>query len=159
MIKAIKSICQNLHRAKIYVDASVDHIEMAEDYLILGLNLEWHNHTAESIDVREVQVKLLPKDRKKEPLPFLFQGHFARIPHQRVIKKSVGEKSFIAVAGKSHMEHIRFFTRDILSLDEGTYAVEIHASVPGGTYVHEANIHVEARTRYRTSEAWSPIAA
>lgn len=156
MIKAIKSIWQNLHRPKVYVDVSVDHVELAEGYLLLGLNLEWHNQTAEPIMVQEARLRLFEKGRKKEPIKFDFQGHFARIPGQRVIKKSVGEKSFRVPAGKSHQECIRFFTRDLLNLEEGNYPVEIHAVVPEGTYVHQAHVQITPRIKYRTSEAWIP---
>lgn len=157
MIGPIKSLWQNLYRPKIYVDVTVDHIELAEDYLILGLNLDWHNQTADPMPVREVQIDLFHQGRQKEPAKFLFQGHFDRIPHQRVIKKSIGEKSFVVPAGKSHMEHIRFFNRTILNLEEKSYFVEIHAMVPDGTYVHQAHVPITNRIKYRTSEAWSGV--
>jgi len=153
----IKSLWKKLQGPKIYIDVAVDHIEMAEDYLMLGLELEWHNQTANSLDVREVQLRLFRKGRQKESINFYFQGHFAHLPNQRVIKKIIGEKSFTIPGGKSHLESIRFFTREILDLEEGTHPVEIHAKVAEGTYVHQADLQIVRRFKYRTSEAWVPV--
>jgi hypothetical protein len=155
MFKAIKSLLKNFQDPKVYVDLSIDHIELAEDYLMLGLNFAWHNQTPNPITVREVQIKFFNQGRLDEPILFRPQGHFTRVPGQKVITKVIGAKSFLLPPGKSHEEGIRFFTRAILNLDEGTYPVEIHATVPGGTYVHRADVQITNRIKYRTSEAWT----
>jgi hypothetical protein len=158
MIGPIKSLWQNLYRSKIYVDATVDHIELAADYLMLGLNLGWHNPTEDSLAVSEVQIKLFPKGGQKEPIQFQPQGHFARIPGQKVIKKINGVSSFIVPAGGTHLEYIRFLTRTVLNLEERAYPVEIHVMVPEGTYIHQTHVQITNRMKYRTSEAWTPSA-
>jgi len=155
MIKTLKSLLKKFQDPKVYVDLSLDHIELAENYLMLGLNFDWHNGTANPITIREVQIKLFNKGRLEEPILFRSQGHFTRLPAQKVITKIVGAKSFLLPAGKSHQEGIRVFTRAILNLEERTYPVEIHATVADGTYVHRAEVQVTNRIKYRTSEAWT----
>jgi len=155
MIATLKNFCGTFQRPKLYVEVSVDHVELADTYLMLGLNLAWHSKLTEPTPVQEVQIKLFNRGAKEELIWFDPQGHFTRIPGQRVIKKSVGAKSFVLPAGGFHVEHIRFFTRATLDLPEGKYPVDIHAKVDGGTYLHEADIHIIKRDKYRTTEAWT----
>jgi hypothetical protein len=154
MIAALKNMCQVFKRPKVLIEVSVDHMELAEDYLILGLNLAWNNETAEPIKVEEAHLRLFHQGYRKEPLKLHPQGHFARVPGQKLIKKIVGAKSFQLPAQNSHLECIRFFTREVLDLPEGKYPVEILSTVPGGTYLHETDVLITKRAKYRTSEAW-----
>jgi|SRR5580658_7655394 hypothetical protein len=155
MLKAISSLWQNLQGPKLYVDVALDHIELADEYLMLGIELDWHNQTPEEIKVREVKVRLFQKGRLEEPIKFYTQGHFERIPGQKkVIKKTVGVKSFVLPAGQYHLEGIRFFTRSIFDIEDGIYPADIHTIVQGGTYVHQADIQITSGLKYRTSEPW-----
>jgi len=154
MIAPLKNVFQALRRPKLHVEASVDHVELAEAYLMLGLNLAWYAKMVDPLPVQEVQIKLFCKGAKEELIWLYPQGHFTRIPGQRVIRKTIGTKSFVLPAGGFHVEHIRFFTRSVLDLPEGMYPAEVHAQVPEGTYLHETNLLIKNRDKYRTSEAW-----
>ncbi|HUB67134.1 MAG TPA: hypothetical protein VL981_06590 [Candidatus Methylacidiphilales bacterium] len=155
MLKAISSLWQNLQGPKLFVDVALDHIELADEYLMLGIELDWHNQTSEDIKVREVKVRFFQKSRLEEPVKFYTQGHFERIEGQRrQIRKTVGLKSFVLPAKQYHLEGIRLFTRSIFDIEDGMYPVDIHTIVAGGTYVHQADIQVTSAIKYRTSEPW-----
>ena len=155
MINVLKDLWQSRKTPKVFLEAAVDHVEVADDYLMLGLDIAWNNTTPEPLQVEEIQVTLFPKGRRKEGIRFYAQGHFSRIPGQRVIKKTVGARQFLVPNGVAHVENIRFMTRAILDLDPGEYPVEFQCSVLEGTFLHDATLTVTPRNRYRTTEAWA----
>ena len=156
MINVIKHAWKKFQPPQVYAEVLLDHIELSDSYLMLGLSLGWHNDTLEPIQVEEVHIRLYHEGTRQEPVLFYPQGHFAHLPGQKVIKKTVGAKSFVLPPGETHLAGIRFFTRTILVLADGTYPLEIHATVSNGTYVHEAQVKVTSRLKYRTSEPWIP---
>lgn len=154
MINALKGLLGGFQKPRLDVAVSVDHVELADTYLIIGLNLCWHNLTSEPIAVKEVRVKLIPNGRNQEPIKFYAQGHFARIPFQSAIKKKVGAKGFKLPAGETRTEGTRFFTRAILDITPGTYLAEVQAIVAEGAFSNEVIVEITNRMKYRTSEAW-----
>jgi len=155
MISRVKNLWESFQKPKIYVDIGIDHIELAETYLIFGIFFDWHNTTPDAVKVENMHLKLFNQGRRKEPINLMVQGNFDRVPGERVITKSTGVKPFTLPAKGTHLVGVRFFTRSILDIDEGTYPVEIHAKVPGGTYLYEADLKVTTRVKYRTSEEWT----
>ena len=155
MINVLKDLWQARKAPKIFLEAAVDHVEVGEDYLMLGLDLAWHSTMPEPLQIEEIQVTLYPNGRRKDGIRFYAQGHFARLPHQKVIKKMPGARQFELPSNIAHIEHIRFMTRAILDLAPGTYEAEFQSTVLEGSFVHSANLAFTAKNRYRTSEAWA----
>ncbi len=155
MIKVLKDLWQSHKSPKVFLEAAVDHVEVAEDYLMLGLDIAWNNTMPEPLVVEEIQVTLFHNGRRKEGIRFYAQGHFSRIPGQRVIKKTVGARQFVVPNGVAHVENIRFMTRAVLDLAPGEYPVEFQSTVEAGTFLHDTKLTVTPRNRYRTTEAWA----
>ena len=154
MIGVLKNLWQAHRGPKLFLELSVDHVEIGDDHLTLGLNLAWKNEFPDPIEVSDVQIAVFLQGRKKEGVRFYAQGHFVRLPTERVIKKINGIKTFKVPATQSHVEYLRLMSRAVLDIPEGIYPAEVHCSVSGGTYVHVAELPIDNKLKYRTTESW-----
>ena len=113
-----------------HVDAATDHIELADTYFMLGLNIGWENQTEseETLLFKRYIFVFFPKDVITNPFGSIIRV-ILRLPGQKVISKTSGTKFFKLPAGESHVAGIRFYTRSRSNLEEGTYPVDVHTTV------------------------------
>jgi hypothetical protein len=155
MISAIKSLLGYFNRPKFYVEVSLDHVEISDTYLIMGLNLDWLNRMEDSLSVEEVEIRLYMGGRKAKPIKLSAHGNFTRDKATKKLITTIGAKPFILPALDSHDEGARFFTRAILDIEAGKYPIDIFSTVPAGTYINSATIQVTVGKKYRTSGSWT----
>jgi hypothetical protein len=154
MINVLKELWPLRRSPKVFLEIALDHVEIGQDFLILGLELAWLNTTPEPMHAEEIQVLLYPKHRRGQEVHFYFHGHFSRIPLQRTIQKLSGSRQFVIPSEEPHVERLRFMTRAILDLPPGEYPMQIETKVNGGTLLHDDILTVVPRSRYRTTEGW-----
>lgn len=159
MIKTIASLLAK--RRTLQVELELDHIELSADSLIVGLQLTWKNATDMPVEIREVSLNLFHQGKTGTPLPLAYNGRFVRIPYQKTVTKIAGLNSIQIHAGNSHIESLRFLTREILDLRDGTYPVELHTTVEEGIYLHSFDLKVttELKNRISGSESQASPAA
>ena len=149
MIKTIASILAK--RRTLQAELELDHLELSSDSLIVGLQITWKNATEIPIEIHEVMLGLFHAGRAAPPLSLAYNGRFVRIPYQKTVTKIAGVSSFRVDAGESHVENLRFLTREILDLKEGTYSVELHTTVDDGTYLHTFDLKIVDKLKCRLS--------
>jgi hypothetical protein len=147
MFKTITSLLTK--RRTLHAELEIDHIELSEEHLILGLRLTWHNETLEPIEIREVMVNLFHEGKKKNPVSLIYNGRFVRIPYQKAITQIAGANSFHIEAGCTQVESLRFLTRDLLDIKDGSHPAELHTTVRDGTYLHNFDLKIVPELKHR----------
>ncbi len=126
----------------LHADLEIDHLELTDDRVLLGLQVTWRNDILKPVELREVFLTLVEKNSKEASVQFTYLERFARIPYQKAITKIAGANSFLIQAGSTRTEHLRFMSREIQDLKEGKYVVELHSVVTDGTYLHTFNLKI-----------------
>jgi hypothetical protein len=155
----MKSLVTNLwkkfQKPKLYIDVGIDHMELGETYLILGIYFDWHNKTEEPIAIEEIKIIIFPHGRREKPVHFEGQGRFERAIGHRGITRKHGQKPFVVQPGKAHLVGLRFITHTVNDLENRDYLMEIHAKVANGTYIHESQLKVTSRVKFRPTDEWT----
>jgi hypothetical protein len=120
----------------------------------MGLRLEWHNRTDQPIPIKEIQVKMYLRGRKKDPLRFYPLERFARVTSQRGLQKSP-VRPFTLPSHAAYTEQIRFISQEILDLPAGNYDVVVQIKdTSDSSYSNGITLPVQGKIKYRRSEEW-----
>ena len=140
---------------EIDLGATVDHIELGDAHLTLGLNLAWHNKTHAPIEITDIQLRLYMSKFDDHPVRLYPNGRFAKIPGQKMFNKLPNVGSFVLEPDATHVEHLRFLTRAMLEIKEGNYRVEVLLhDARGLSYKQQATVALETKLKYRVSQEW-----
>lgn len=154
-ISEVKELIENWRAGrKISMVATADHVELTDTHLVMGLNLDWCNQTEDPIPVKEIQVMVYMHGKGEAPLRFYPLERFARVPTQKVLKKTP-VRPFTLSPQEIHTEHLRFISQEVLNIAPGNYTVDVHLIDTSETsYTNRTKIHLESRIKYRRSEEW-----
>jgi hypothetical protein len=147
MFKAVANLLKKPET--LHAEIGLDHVEICQENLILGLQLAWFNHTPAPLEIREVVIQLYHEGKNKAPIPLIYNGRFVRIPFQKGITKINGATSFYLKPGSHLVESLRFLSRDIHDLADGTYHGELHSFVAEGAYLHDFSMKVVPQLKSR----------
>ena len=142
-------------RSTLHAEMGLDHLELSNDSLIMGMQVAWYNRTSAPIHLQQVVLYLYNQGKKEAPLELSYNSRFVRIPFQKAITKIAGSNSFYIGPGASQVECLRFMTRTIRDLPIGTYQAELHSVVEEGSYIHDFAIKIapELKSQAPTSVA------
>jgi hypothetical protein len=140
---------------KLSLALTVDHVELSETHLVLGLGIDWHNRTDDPMPIKEVQIRVYVEGRHKEPLRFYPLERFARVMALRALEKKP-VRPFVLPPDEIHTEQIRFISQAIIDIPPGSYVVEVETKDSSdAVYINKSKIHLESKLKYRRSEEWS----
>ncbi len=158
MFSKIKALFGVVKDPTLDVTADVDHVEVGNGFIILAMRVTWHNETSEPILIKGAQVKMFNSHKELEAT-FNYGGIFKRAPDQKAIDKLPRVESFDVRPERRVSACLRFFTRDINALPDGTYAGGFYSIVAEGAYAHKVQLIINSRNKYRTVEGWTEHAA
>ncbi len=150
---------QDLHlwrlSRRVTASASVDHIELASNHIILGLKVAWENKTNDPITIIEIQVMVYQRKDDELLLRLLPLERFARIDIKKTLEKP--PLSQITLQPKKiHTEQIRFLSHGNFDIPPGTYTVDILIKDTNhNNYTRRTKIEVENKMKYRLTEDWT----
>ena len=141
-------------KRQVSMSAKLDHVELSEAHLVLGLEIDWGNKTNEPIPIKEIKVKIHLDGRGGEPLRFYPLDRFGRVLNKaRILKMPV--RPLTLPAGEVHTEHLRFISQEVVDIPVGGYAVDIELTdTSNNSYASRTKIRVENGIKYRRSEEW-----
>jgi hypothetical protein len=137
------------------LSALVDHVELSDKHLVIGLHIEWQNYTEFSISVKGIQILAYLHGPKKEPLSLYPLERFSRNAVQKkVIVKTPLEPFFLPMQ-EPHSEHIRFISQEVFDVEPGTYTVDIQVEDTSDvTHTCRTKVRVAHEMKYRRTEEW-----
>jgi hypothetical protein len=139
---------------RLAAEAKIDHVELTETHLVLGITIAWNNQTDSPIPVKEIQVALYLHKRSKEPLRFYPLERFVRVPPHRGFEKAP-LRPFTLSSKETHTEYIRFLSQEVLDIEPGDYTIDIQLKDTSEvSYSSRVMVHVEGKVKYRRSEEW-----
>jgi len=139
---------------KLSLAVTLEHVELSEKHLVLGLGIDWYNPTHDPIPIKEIQVRVYLDGWSKEPLRFYPLERFARVDNQRAIQKKP-VRAFTLPPKETHTQQIRFLSQKILDIPPGKYRLEVHLKDTSDlSYMNQTNIEVLSKSKYRRSEEW-----
>jgi hypothetical protein len=139
---------------KLDLAVTVDHVELSNTHLVLGLKLDWHNQTDAPIRIQDVGVMVYLNGRNKEPLRFFPLERFARGLTKREIQKTA-IRPFTLPPDEIHTEQIRFISQEVRDIPPGNYGMDVQLTDTENTsYSNRVKFPVESRVKYRHSEEW-----
>lgn len=139
---------------RVSVVARADHVELSSTHLVIGLRIDWGNHTKVAIPVKEILLRIYLGGLKHEPLRFYPLERFARVETQRALKKTP-VRPFTLPAEEVFSEQIRFLSQEVLDIRPGSYTVEIEVKDTNDvSYTNQLSISLPSKIKYRRSEEW-----
>jgi hypothetical protein len=140
--------------SKVAVDVVTDHVELTSAHLVLGLQLQWNNRTANSIPVKDIQLKVYVRGEKKDALNFYPLERFERSAVRKAIVKSP-IRPFTIPAHEARTEQIRFISQEVLDIEKGSYAAALQVTdVNEAVYEYKVRVRVRNEQKYRHTEEW-----
>ncbi len=157
---------------QVAVSATVDHIEVGPNHLILGLNLDCQNRSDEPLSIVDMQAKLYRRHDTRGIAPntvlddlveakillhLLPLENFARQPGLKPFKKK--PLSYFSLSPRTtHTVHIRLVCHQGYNIQPGIYTVDITLQdASHNRYTRRTKIHVENKMKYRTSADWNDL--
>ena len=120
----------------------------------MGLQIGWTNRTDNPIPIKEIQVRLYPHGRNKEPLRFYPLERFARVIGKMALQKTP-VRPFTLPPKETYAEQIRFLSQEVLDIPPGNYTIEVQITDTSDTsYTNRTTIQVRSKIKYRRSEEW-----
>ena len=137
---------------RITASVSVDHIELASNHIILGLEVAWENKSTDPISIIEIQVMVYKRRNNELLLRLLPLERFGRMD----IKKTIEKRPLSQITlhpKKLHTEQIRFMSHGNVAIPPGTYTVDILIKdMKYNSYTRRTKIAVENNLKYRLTE-------
>jgi len=139
---------------KVSLVVTADHVELTSTHLVMGLQIGWTNRTDNPIPIKEIQVRLYPHGRNKEPLRFYPLERFARVIGKMALQKTP-VRPFTLPPKETYAEQIRFLSQEVLDIPPGNYTIEVQITDTSDTsYTNRTTIQVRSKIKYRRSEEW-----